>query len=103
MKKYAEQLSAILENTETVNEGTVLRILYDYYLENDVSDTGEIAKGFAHLDVLLRELTLKNYDRIWDTAVRLCSDHERRGFDAGLRMGTNLAWELERMERRSGS
>ena len=46
------------------------------------------------LDVLLEELTLESYDRIWDTSMKLCGIHEQRGCDAGIRMGVKPAREV---------
>ena len=72
----------------------IVRILYNHYMENDASDEGEIQKGCEELDRLLQELTINDHDRIWDVAMALCGLHERRGFEAGFRMGVKLAREL---------
>ena len=71
-----------------------MKILYDHYMENDASDAGEIQHACELLDQLLHELTLKDYDRIWDVAMKLCGLHEQRGFEAGFRMAADLAREL---------
>ena len=74
---------------------SITKILYEHYMENDASDAGEIQYACVKLDQLLHELTLKDYDRIWDVAMKLCGLHEERGFDAGFRMGMKLRLELQ--------
>ena len=78
-----------------IREESNIKILYNYYMENDASDAGEIQRECEKLDRLLSELTLNDYDQIWDIAMRLCGHHEERGFEAGFRMGVKLVRELQ--------
>lgn len=89
----------VLDNAGTSRDEAILKILYDYHMENDASDAGEIQHECGKLDQLLCELILKDYDRIWDVAMKLCGLHEERGFDAGFRMAVNLARELQEPEQ----
>lgn len=94
MKYEIEQLRTTLNVMKNVTDESILKILHDDYLENSAADTGEMNRRFDRLDQLLNELTPDNYDRIWSTSMALCSDHERRGFDAGFRMAVSLMREL---------
>ena len=88
IKTKMEQEQAICDNM------SIMDILYQGYLEQGREDEPSIRQEFARIDAVLSRLTLKEYDRVWDAACRLCSEHERRGFPAGVRMGVSLMLEL---------
>ena len=88
-----------MNNKNRITEKSAVKILYDHYMENDASDAGEIQHECGKLDQLLRELILKDCDRIWDVAMKLCGLHEERGFNAGFRMAVNLSRELQEPEQ----
>ena len=94
MNNYIAQIKEYLES-----EGSAMDILYNHHLENSVVDDEQISSAFAELDSILSKLTLKEYDRVWDAACRLCDKHERRGFLAGLRSGAGLMLELAKNEQ----
>lgn len=74
----------------------VLKMLYTYYREHCPGDPEEISREFQNLDSVLSRLTLKEYDRVWNLACRLCSEHEEAGFLEGVRAGAALAEALNK-------
>ena len=78
-----------------IEEEANIKILYDHYMENDATDTGEIQCGCEVLDRILCELPISDHDRVWDISMKLCVLHEQRGFNAGFRMGLHLARKLQ--------
>ena len=94
MNTYIDQIKAYLAQHELHGSESVLEILYYCHLEKSAVDEEEIEREFAKLDEVLDQLTLKEYDRVWDAACKLCSAHERRGFAAGARAGVRLMLEL---------
>ena len=91
MNPYLEKLCSALSDW---NDPPVLEVLYGCYRELYPSDGEEICANFTALNDVLSKLTLKECDQVWDLTCRLCGDHEREGFLAGLHVGVELAMEL---------
>ena len=92
-----------LDRMAEADKNSIIKILYDYYIENDAIDTADIRRRCEELDHLMRELTWLEHERIWDISMKLCGLHEQRGFSAGVRMGAALRRELEETGQGRGS
>lgn len=100
MKRVIEIIKAHVERETSLHEKpSVIDILYNGYTEQNKTDEDSIQWEFGELDSVLSRLTLKEYDRVWDAACRLCGLHERRGFCTGLHMGIHLMLELAENEQ----
>ena len=98
MKKYLTALQA-KEATQQANFGndadTVLGMLCSTYYElNCNADTDEVKQAFDNLYQTMTGKTLKEKDEIIDTVCNLCRLHQQTGFIDGIRLGVQLAQEL---------
>ena len=98
MKKYVAALQA-KEATQQANFGndadTVLGMLCSTYYElNCNADTDEVKQAFDNLYQTMTGKTLKEKDEIIDTVCNLCRLHQQTGFIDGIRLGVQLAQEL---------
>ena len=89
-----EQLTEAMPYYGEEDVNTVLEMLYSVYRRKKCADPEEIRGYFAQLDAVLRKLTLKEYDQVWDVACGLCGAAEKVGFLDGVRVGASLAEEL---------
>lgn len=94
MKVYLEQIKEYISQRTGGEDESVVDILYQNYLENNLRDYAVIRQEFGTLDAILSRFTLAEYDRVWNAVCRLCDEHERRGFFSGLQIGTALMLEL---------
>ena len=98
MKKYLAALQA-QEATQQAplcaDADTVLELLYNTYYEHVCTDdTDEIKQAFDELYHSMTGKTLKEKDKIIDTVCSLCRLHQQTGFIDGIRLGLQLAQEL---------
>ena len=98
MKKYLTALQA-KEATQQANFGddadTVLELLYNTYYEHVCTDdTEEVKQAFDELYQSMTGKTLKEKDEIIDTVCNLCRLHQQTGFIDGIKLGLQLAREL---------
>ena len=98
IKKYLAALQA-KEATQQTNFGndadTVLELLYNTYYEHVCTDdTDEIKQAFDELYHSMTGKTLKEKDEIIDTICNLCRLHQQTGFIDGIKLGLQLAREL---------
>ena len=98
MKKYLAALQA-KEATQQAplcaDADTVLALLYNTYYEHVCTDdTDEIKQAFDDLYNALSDKTLKEKDAIIDLTCNLCRLHQQSGFIDGIRLGLQLAQEL---------
>ena len=98
MKKYLTALQA-KEATQQANFGndadTVLGMLCSTYYElNCNADTDEVKQAFNKLYQAMTGKTLKEKDEVIYATCRLCSLHQQTGFIDGLKLGLQLAREL---------
>ena len=98
MKKYLAALQ-VKESTQQANFGkdadTVLELLYNTYYEHVCTDdTDEIKQAFDELYHSMTGKTLEEKDEIIDTICNLCRLHQQTGFIDGIRLGIQLAQEL---------
>ncbi len=72
----------------------VLEVLYWYYAGNNPIDNQKIRDSFAKLRSQFPNLSLQEFDLIFDTGSDLYVKNQRLAFYEGLRMGVTLMIEL---------
>lgn len=95
IRQLKEELPSCFYDQQRPDVNAVMEILYQYFAENHPLETQEMARDFSQLDKVLSKLSLKEYDQIWNLACRLCAEHEKLAYMAGIRVGASLATELE--------
>ena len=98
MKKYLAALRT-KESTQQAplcnDANTVLGMLCSTYYElNCNADTDEVKQAFDNLYQAMTGKTLKEKDEVIYATCRLCSLHQQTGFIDGIRLGLQLAKEL---------
>ena len=74
---------------------SILDMLYYRYSECNRLDNAEIKAAFTDLYQKMHGMSLREMDRINDVVCTLCREHEKAGFTEGIRVGIQLAKELE--------
>ena len=74
---------------------SILDMLYYRYSECNRLDNAEIKAAFTDLYQQMHDMSLREMDRIIDVVCTLCREHEKDGFTEGIRVGIQLAKELE--------
>ena len=98
MKKYLTALQA-KKATQQANFGkdadTVLGMLCSTFYElNCNQDTDEVKQAFDEQYQTMTGKTLKEKDEVIYATCRLCSLHQQTGFIDGIKLGLQLAREL---------
>ncbi len=96
MKEYLKFLEEYYKQNPP-NHGdmeSVLEVLYWYYAENNPIDNQKIRDSFAKLRSQFPNLSLQEFDPIFDTVSELCVEDQRIAFQEGLRLGVTLMMEL---------
>ncbi len=73
---------------------SLLDVLYWNYAENDSLDNQKIKDGFATLRSQFPHLSMQEFDPIFNTVSELCWEHERAGFEVGVKIGICLAQKI---------
>ena len=96
MNPYFEKLKAKLaENPPDLGDAdSVLALLYEAYNETNSMDDDRIKADFDALYEAMNGIPLLEMDKIIYPVCRLCRDHQRSGFVAGIKMGVRLQEEL---------
>ena len=96
MKKYLKILEEYYKQNPPKHGDmeSVLEVLYWYYAENNPIDNQKIRDSFAKLRSQFPNLSMQEFDPIFDTVSELCEEHERLAFYEGLRLGATLMIEL---------
>lgn len=94
MSSDFEQMKTRLAQAALEDGESVLEMLYDSYSEQHPYDDRQTKADFAALYEVMNGMTLQEMDRILDPLCALCRDHQRSGFEAGVRIGLKLAEEL---------
>lgn len=98
MNKYMEALKRyVAENPPNYGDGdahSVLEMLYTYYHECNNTDSDTIKAAFEDLYQRMHGMSLREMDRIVDAVCTLCREHERAGFEDGIKVGIRLEQEL---------
>ena len=79
----------------TSDAETILDFLYTAYSEAHESDPPETKALFAQLGEYLEKLPLETNNAMFFIIVKLCTEHERRGFTEGIRWGMQIAAETQ--------
>lgn len=91
MKKYL----AALQEIPGDDADTVLGMLCSAYYEmNCKEDSEEIKQAFDELYQAMTGKPLKEIDEVIYSVCTLCRDHEKAGFEEGVKVGMSLAKEL---------
>lgn len=97
MKSYFEALKAYIEqHPPNYGDGeSVLGMLYECHNENSPYDNEQIRADFNELYQQMNGMPLQEMDRIVYPVCKLCRDHERAGFVAGIKIGMMFCQELD--------
>ena len=95
---YSQVLGRFVEEHPTnFGDGgadSILDMLFVHYEEFNRFDTEEIREGFAKLYQELDGMSLRQLDRVIDTACSLCRNHQMAGFVEGVKVGVRMRMEL---------
>ena len=75
-------------------DDAALNLLYEQYQELELPDRRGILDDLVPLNDILEKLPLQDNDEVFNLTVRLCEEHEKRGFFSGIRIGAKLMQEL---------
>ena len=76
------------------NAESILEVLFDAYNESSGFDNAAIKADFEELYRLMNGKPLKEIDKIIYAVCTLCRDHEKEGFEEGVKIGIKLVQEL---------
>ena len=76
------------------NAESILEVLFDTYNESSGFDNAAIRADFEELYRLMNSKPLKEIDEIIYAVSTLCRDHEKEGFEEGVKVGIKLVQEL---------
>ena len=76
------------------NAESILEVLFDTYNESSGFDNAAIKADFEELYRLMNGKPLKEIDKIIYAVCTLCRDHEKEGFEEGVKVGIKLVQEL---------
>ena len=76
------------------NADSILEVLFDAYNESSGFNNAAIKADFEELYQLMNGKPLKEIDDIIYAVCTLCRDHEKAGFIEGVKVGMNIAREL---------
>ena len=95
--EFITQLKAYVEATipkEDHNPESLLEMLFNVYTELNRFDNQIIREDFNDLYTAMNGKTLRQMDQIIYPVCTLCRDHEKTGFEEGVKVGIRLAQEL---------
>lgn len=101
MQKYIRVLQGYCKQNPP-NHGdaqSVMNLLYWTYTEYNPIDDKKLKDGFAKLRSQFANLSLQEFDPVFNIVSDLCGDHEQLAFYEGLRLGVTLMQELKEMEK----
>lgn len=90
LQRYFRQNSPNYGDAESV-----IDMLYEHYTEHISVDSEKVVNQFATLRKLVN-LPPKEYDQVFYAVSDLCIEHGRLAFSEGLRIGMELAMEVNR-------
>ena len=96
MKQFFSTLKThIQQSPPNFGDGeSVLSMLYECHNENNPYDNEQIKEDFNELYRQMNSMPLQEIDKIIYPVCKLCRDHERAGFIAGIKIGVQLQREL---------
>lgn len=95
MEKYFSALKSCLDAHPRSVE-SILALLYEAYEEAHPMDDETIRADFEKLYLQMNGMTIREMDRVVYPVCTLCRDHERSGFEHGVRVGFRLAMEMQK-------
>lgn len=90
LKAYVE---SHMPNYQDGNAETLLEMLFNVYTEFNGFDNQIIREDFNNLYAAMNGKTLREMDQIIYPVCTLCRDHEKTGFQEGVKVGIRLAQE----------
>ena len=90
LKTYAE---ATISDGDRSPE-SLLEMLFNVYTEFNGFDNQIIREDFNDLYIAMNGKTLREMDQIIYPVCTLCRDHEKAGFQEGIKVGIRLAQEV---------
>ena len=73
---------------------SLLELLFDAYTECNGFDNEVIRRDFNELYAVMNGKTIREMDEIIYPVCTLCRDHEKAGFEEGIKVGFRLAEEI---------
>lgn len=103
MNPNIENLKSYLETRPVKSEyedvDSLLELLYYYYTEENPIENAVIRYQFMEQDKVLNRLTVEENDLFFRITCDLCTEHARRAFVEGLRVGGRLFAELSAQKK----
>ena len=88
LKTYVDSQPSKSENGDAES---LLELLFDAYVDFNGFDCETIRKDFHGLFAAMNGKTLREMDQIIYPVCTLCRDHEKTGFQEGVKVGIRLA------------
>ena len=95
--EFITRLKAYVEATiprENLSPESLLEMLFNVYTELNGFDNQMIREDFNDLYTAMNGKTLREMDQIIYPVCILCRDHEKTGFQEGIKVGIRLAQEV---------
>ena len=95
--EFITRLKAYVEATiprENLSPESLLEMLFNVYTEFNGFDNQIIREDFNDLYTAMNGKTLREMDQIIYPVCTLCRDHEKTGFQEGVKVGIRLATEV---------
>ena len=95
--EFITRLKAYVEETiprENLSPESLLEMLFNVYTEFNGFDNQIIREDFNNLYTAMNGKTLREMDQIIYPVCTLCRDHEKTGFQEGIKVGIRLAQEV---------
>lgn len=86
MNHYIKKIVPHLEQ-DSCDSALLRETLYRIYRELHPRESEVVRDAFSRLDMVLKELPLKEYDKVWDLTCEICGASEEQAFLEGLRVG----------------
>ena len=97
ISEFIARLKAYVEDTIPEEENgpeSLLEMLFNVYTEFNGFDNQIIREDFNDLYTAMNGKTLREMDQIIYPVCTLCRDHEKTGFQEGIKVGIRLAQEV---------
>lgn len=97
MKAFVDTLRNYITHAEPAyadDAESLLELLFDAYTECNGFDNEVIRRDFNALYAAMNGKTIREMDEIIYPVCTLCRDHEKAGFEEGIKVGFRLAQEI---------
>lgn len=95
LQAFAATLRACLaQTTPPEDAASILELLFNAYTEVTGLDNETIRNDFNNLYAAMNGKSLREMDEILYPVCTLCRNHEKAGFEEGVKVGVRLAQEL---------